>query len=84
METIYLDHAATTPPDPEICAQMGQLLTDLYANPSSPHGPGRSAKKTLEESRAQVAGLLGAKAQDLIFTGGGTESLNLAIMGSIG
>ncbi len=84
MKTIYLDHAATTPPDPEICAQMGQLLSTLYANPSSLHGPGRTAKKTLEESRTKIAELLGGKPEELIFTGGGTESLNLAIWGSIG
>ena len=84
MKTIYLDHAATTPPDPAICAEMGQLFGTLYANPSSLHGPGRTAKKTLEESRSTIAALLGARAEDLIFTGGGTESLNLAIWGSIG
>ena len=84
MKTIYLDHAATTPPDPQICEQMGALLGSLYANPSSLHGPGRAAKKTLEESRATIAKLLGGKSEDLIFTGGGTESLNMAIWGSIG
>ena len=84
MKTIYLDHAATTPPDPQICDKIGGLLAALYANPSSLHTPGRTAKKMLEDSRTQIAGLLGGKAQELIFTGGGTESLNLAILGSVG
>ena len=84
MKTIYLDHAATTPPDPQICEEIGSLLSTLYANPSSLHTPGRTAKKVLEESRSQIAALLGGKAQELIFTGGGTESLNLAILGSVG
>lgn len=84
MKTIYLDHAATTPPDPQICDEIGSLMRTLYANPSSLHTPGRAAKKILEESREQIADLLGGKARDLIFTGGGTESLNLAIWGSVG
>lgn len=84
MSTVYLDHAATTPPDPEITKGYTQLLGDLYANPSSPHGPGRKSRAVLEEARQRLADLLGAASGELLFTGGGTESLNLALLGSAG
>jgi cysteine desulfurase len=82
--TIYLDYAATTPVDPKVAAKMADCLTadGLFANPASVHGPGRAARAAVEEARAQVAALVNAVPQEIVFTSGATESDNLAIKGT--
>jgi cysteine desulfurase len=78
---IYLDHAATTPPRPEVRAAMEPYLSERFGNAASTHAAGRAARSVLEESRERVAGLLGAERSEIIFTGGGTEADNLAVLG---
>src|SRR5438874_787175 len=76
----YLDHAATTPMLPEaVDASMSAAGT--VGNASSVHGPGRYARRRAEEAREQIAAALGARPSEVIFTGGGTESDNLAVKG---
>ena len=79
---IYLDHNATTPLDPLVADQMAQALRDVWGNASSVHHFGQQAKAALDEARASVASLLSADPSEIIFTGGGTESDNLAIRGA--
>ena len=81
--TIYLDYAATTPMDPKVAERMAACLTldGLFANPASAHGPGRQARGAVEQARAQVAALVNAKPQEIVFTSGATEADNLAIKG---
>ncbi len=81
--TIYMDYAATTPLDPQVAAKMaGHLTLDgVFANPASLHAPGRAARAAVEEARAQVAALVGAAPEEIVFTSGATESDNLAIKG---
>jgi cysteine desulfurase len=76
----YLDHAATTPVLPEVIAAMSQAMT-LTGNASSLHTSGRAARRRVEESRESIAGALGARPSEVVFTSGGTESDNLAVMG---
>ena len=76
----YLDHNATTSPRPETVAAMTSVLAHV-GNPSSVHGPGREARKVMEQARTQVAALVNASAADIIFTSGGTEANNLALQG---
>ena len=78
---IYLDYSATTPPRPEVVAAMQDVLTQQWGNPSSLHEWGQRAATVLEQARMQVAGLINAPAESIIFTSGGTEADNLAIMG---
>ena len=80
MKSIYLDHSATTPLDPEVLEAMMPYLTDIYGNSSSVHSQGQQAARALEEAREKVAALLGAKPTELIFTSGGTEANNQAII----
>jgi cysteine desulfurase len=80
-DLIYLDHAATTPLRPEALAAMLPHLSEGWGNPSSNYEPGRRARAALEDARASVADCLGAHASEIIFTGGGSESDNLAIKG---
>lgn len=77
---VYLDHAATTPMVPEAKAAFIESL-DLVGNPSSIHSSGQNAKRMLEEARENVAASLGCDPIEVIFTSGGTESVNLAIKG---
>jgi cysteine desulfurase len=79
--TIYLDHAATTPVDPAVVEAMLPYWTEFYGNASSLHHKGREASDALEEARQTVAGLLGCKEREVVFTGCGTESDNLALRG---
>jgi cysteine desulfurase len=79
-QVAYLDHAATTPMLPEAVAAMAEQLGRL-GNPSSLHASGRAARRVVEESRETVAGALGARPSEVVFTSGGTESDNLAIKG---
>jgi cysteine desulfurase len=76
----YLDHAATTPMLPEAIAAMTEALSTV-GNASSLHSSGRRARRTVEEAREAVAGALGARPSEVIFTAGGTESDNLAVKG---
>ncbi|SEQ57946.1 cysteine desulfurase [Solimonas aquatica] len=82
---IYLDYAATTPLDPQVrAAMLPWLETDAgFGNPASDHALGRRARKAVEAARAQVAALLGASAEEIIWTSGATESNNLAIKGAL-
>ena len=79
--TIYMDHAATTPVDPAVVEAMLPLFTEGYGNASSLHHKGRDAADVLEASRLTVAEILGCKPREVIFTGCGTESDNLALRG---
>lgn len=78
---IYLDYSATTPTRPEAIALMQTVLTEQWGNPSSLHTWGQRAATLLEQARMQVAQLINAPAESILFTSGGTESNNLAIMG---
>ena len=78
---IYLDHSATTPTCPEAIARMQEVMTQQWGNPSSLHAWGQQAATVVERARVQVARLLNAPAEAIVFTSGGTEADNLAIMG---
>lgn len=78
---IYLDYNATTPVAPDVLEAMLPFLRDGYGNPSSAHSPGRRAHQAIEAARSQVATLIGASPDEILFTSGGTESSNLAIRG---
>lgn len=80
---IYLDHNATTPPSPAVCRAMAHAQEHLWHNPSSLHRPGQEARHALELARREVASLLSARPREIVFTGSGTEALDLAIRGSI-
>lgn len=79
---IYLDCNATTPIDLAVAETMSKTLVAEFGNPSSAHMAGRSAHNAVQRARAQVAGLIGCKADEVVFTSGGTESNNLAITGT--
>lgn len=76
-----MDHSATTPVAPEVLAAMLPYFGEKFGNASSLHRSGREAKEALEDSREKIAALLGARAEEIIFTSGGTESDNLALKG---
>ena len=78
---IYLDHAATTPVRPEVFDAMTPFFGPRFGNPSSTHRWGREARAALDEARERVAKCIGARADEICFTSGGTESDNLAILG---
>lgn len=80
-EPIYLDHNATTPIAPEVLDAMLPYLREQFGNPSSDHALGQRAHMAVERAREQVATLIGASPREIIFTSGGTESNNLAILG---
>jgi cysteine desulfurase len=80
---IYLDNNATTPLDLRVREAMLPFLAENFGNPSSPHAPGRAAREAVEKARVQVAGLLDARVDEIVFTGGGTESINTAIRGAL-
>ncbi len=77
----YLDHAATTPTDPQVVEAMLPFFTEGFGNPSSLNEEGRTAKAAVEEARAKVAALLEADPEEIVFTAGGTESDNHALCG---
>jgi cysteine desulfurase len=81
MRAIYLDYNATTPVDPAVAEAMQPCIAMHYGNPSSAHVYGRTTKDAVEEARRQVAGLLGCTAEEVIFTGGGSESNNTVLKG---
>jgi len=82
MNQIYLDYNASTPIEPRVVAVMRPLLDGPYANPSATHAGGRAARAIVEGARAQVAALLGAAPDEVVFTSGGSEANNLALKGA--
>src|SRR5262245_340835 len=82
MTSIYLDYNASTPVDPRVVAAMRPLLEDGFGNPSSGHWASRPAKAALDRARGQVAALLGCTSDEIVFTSGGSEANNLALIGS--
>ena len=81
MRKVYLDHSATTPVDPRVVQAMLPYLTEKFGNASSVHQFGQEARAAADRARRQVAALIGARANEIIFTSGGTEANNLAIRG---
>ena len=80
---IYLDHNATSRPDPEVVEEMLACLRDHYGNPSSIHAFGQEARRVLDQARARVAEALHAEPEEIIFTSGGTESDNQALCSAL-
>ena len=80
----YLDHAATSPVRPEVAEAMAPFATERFGNPSGSHRVARDARRALEEAREAVAECLGAAPAEVVFTSGGTEGDNLAVLGSLG
>jgi cysteine desulfurase len=78
---VYMDHSATTAVDTAVTEAMLPYFSEKYGNPSSLYSIGRQSRRAIEESRQKVADLIGAKKEEIIFTGSGTESDNLAIKG---
>ena len=81
MKKAYLDNAATTPISPEVLEAMLPYLREAYGNPQSLHEWGDEAREAIEEARRQVAALIGARSEEIIFTGSGSEANNFAIKG---
>ncbi len=81
--TVYLDYNATTPIAPGVLDAMLPFLREEFGNPSSSHALGRRAKDAIENARVQVAALIGAHPDEIIFTSGGTEASNMAIRGAV-
>jgi cysteine desulfurase len=79
---IYLDYNATTPLDPAVIEAMLPYLREHFGNPSSTHLYGKEAHDAVERARRQVADLIGAESEEIVFTGGGTEASNQAIKGA--
>ncbi len=84
MRRVYFDHNATTPLAPEALEAMMPYLTEEYGNASSIHSVGQRARAGVEQARAQVATLIGARDKEIVFTSGGTEADNMAIRGVVG
>ncbi len=84
MKTVYFDHAATTPVDPQVLDAMLPYFGERYGNPSEMHRLGREARAAVEEARAKVAASLGAGEKEIVLTSGGTEADNLALFGYLG
>ncbi len=82
MKQIYLDHNATTPIDPAVIEVMAETARRFWANPSSGHSQGLAAREELERGRTFVARFIGAEPSEVVFTAGGTESDNLALIGA--
>jgi len=82
MEPVYFDHAATTPVRPEVLEAMLPFFSASWGNPSSPHRFGRAAKAGLEQAKREVGEALGVEPNQVIFTSGGTEADNLAVIGA--
>jgi len=82
MRTVYLDYNATTPLDPEVRAAMLPFLGENFGNPSSLHHVGRKARALLDDARERVAKTWRSKPSEVVFTSGGTESINFAIFGA--
>ncbi len=80
---IYLDHNATTPPAPEVIDEMVDAMQRAWANPSSTHEPGQTARRLLADARARVASFLGCQSAELVFTSGATEANHMAVLGAL-
>ncbi|HEX5966456.1 MAG TPA: cysteine desulfurase family protein [Pyrinomonadaceae bacterium] len=78
---VYLDNSATTPVDPRVAAAMARAVVETFGNASSVHGFGQQARAAVDRARREVAALVGAKQNEIVFTSGGTEANNLAIRG---
>jgi cysteine desulfurase len=83
MERVYLDHAATTPVDPEVAEAMSRVLRDTHGNPSSIYAEGRAARSAADRARDEVAAAINADPAEIVFTSGGTEADNLALRGAL-
>ena len=83
MAPVYLDYAATTPCDPAVVKAMLPYFRLEFGNPACGHSHGKTAKQAVETARAQVAGLIGAKPNEIFFTSGATEADNLALKGAL-
>jgi cysteine desulfurase len=83
MKAIYLDHAASTPLNPDVLKQMLPFWSDIYGNPSSVHAWGRASRSALNDSRDILSAAIHCNSKEIIWTSGGTESDNLAIMGTM-
>jgi len=81
IRTIYLDHAATTPPAAEVAQAMRPYLEEKYGNPSALYAIGRESRQGIEDARREVASLIGASTEEVYFTSGGSESDNTAVSG---
>src|SRR5712691_9965795 len=81
MRKVYLDHSATTPVDPRVVAAMLPYLKERFGNASSVHFFGQEARAAVDRARREVAALIGARANEIVFLSGGTEANNLAIRG---
>src|SRR5213079_763274 len=81
MRKVYLDHSATTPADPRVVAAMLPFLTEKFGNASSVHFFGQEARAAVDRARREVATLVGARPNEIVFVSGGTEANNLAIRG---
>lgn len=82
-DSVYLDHAATTPVDPEVLRVMAPWFTECFGNPSSIYQLGQQSRAGLDAARAQCASVLGCHLSEIVFTSGATESDNLALAGSL-
>ncbi|MBD8069261.1 cysteine desulfurase family protein [Bacillus sp. PS06] len=81
MERIYMDHAATSPMHPEVIEKMIPYMAEMFGNPSSIHSFGRESRHVLDKARQTIANSIRAKEHEIIFTSGGTEADNTAIIG---
>jgi cysteine desulfurase len=83
IDKVYLDHAATTPPHPDVATAMQPYLEGMFGNPSALYAMGRESRAAIEKARRQVAALIGAGTGEVFFTSGGSESDNMALWGTL-
>lgn len=83
INSVYLDYAATTPVDPQVLLAMEPFWKEQFANASSTHGAGHTARRAVDQARDTVAAAFGASSSEIVFTAGGTESDNIAIQGAM-
>ena len=84
MSAIYLDYNATTPVDPAVLKTLHEVAARVFGNPSSTHRPGTAGREVVDRARTQLADLIGAESDEIVFTSGGSEANNLALKGSSG
>ena len=83
MDRVYIDHAATTPLDPEVAEAMARIFRETHGNPSSIYAEGRAARAAVDRARDEVAATIQAEPSEIVFTSGGTEADNLALRGAL-